>query len=85
MIAVRGFAESVNMTPSLFFTPECPPWAKCVVMNADGRVVFFDTIPLGYDEIRGEWIFREWTFVRCLYSSRRGRGNWRRSLLIREV
>ena len=85
MIAIRGFADSGNMTQALFVTPECPVWAKCAAMNADGSIAFFDTIPLGCDETRGQWIFREWLFVRCRYSSRRGRGDWRRSLLIREA
>ena len=85
MIAVRGFAESVNMTPSLFFTPECPPWAKCAVMNADGRVAFFDAAPLGYDESGESGFFGNGPLSAVSTLPAGAGGDWRRSLLIREV
>ena len=80
----RCFAERRDATSALFSEPECPSWAKCVVVNPDGTIVFFDTIPQGYDETAEKWIFPPWKFVRCCYSARRETPNGRGLLLIRE-
>ena len=84
MIAMKDFSESEDITPALFFSSECPSWAKCVVMNADGTIVFLDTVPIGCDDVQMRWLFPEWQHVRCFYYSRRGRGDWKKNLLIRE-
>ena len=80
----RCFAERRDAISASFSDPECPSWAKCVAVNSDGTIVFFDTIPQGYDGSAGKWIFPAWKFVRCCCSTRRGTANDRGILLIRE-
>ena len=85
MITVEDCVEQGNTAPALFSSPECPQWAKCVVINEDATIVFFDAVPQGYDEVRKNWIFPSWKFIRCYYSSLRGSENCSRRLLIREA